>query len=191
MVTKRYGFKKRVKPNNVEVEKVINKYKKCRRSKRKKKKLVSLSIMYANIQGFTGKKTSLMYTMDAIGADVVLLAETMTRKVSIKGCQCICPKESIGQNVAIILNGKTCSYDKMKLYEPNETVNMIGVRLEVGKFCVRLYTAHLKQQSTSSKEEISSQFDEMRNQFRSANDGREAMLIIFDANIHVGSAGTT
>ena len=165
------------------------KKKKCRRSKRMKNPVNNIKIMYANIQGFTGKKTSLQYIMNSIGADVVLLAETMCKKVSLDGCQAICPKESIGQNVAIILSGKICSTNKMKLYEPNETINMLGVRIEVGNTGIRLYTAHLKQQSTNSREDITSQFDELRNQFRSANSGREGMLIIFDANVHVGSQG--
>ena len=68
----------------------------------------------------------------------------------------------------------------MKLYEPNETGKNIGIRL---------YTAHLKQQSVHTKDEISSQFDEIRNQFRSASIGREGMMILFDANVHVGHEG--
>ena len=98
----------------------------CRRSKRKVDVSDTLTVMYANIQGFTGKKTSLQYTMKSLEADIVLLSETMTRKVSLPGCQCIIPKSSVGQNVAILLSGKICSCSKMKLYEPNETVNMIG-----------------------------------------------------------------
>ena len=162
---------------------------KTRRSNRKTKEYVILNIMYANIQGFTGKKTSLQYTMSAVEADVVLLAETMTRKAVLEGCQSICPNKSTGQNVAIILANKACSYKKMKLYEPNETINMIGVRLEVRDFGIRLYTAHLKQQSSNSREEIASQFDELKNQFRSANMGREGMLMVFDFNVHVGQEG--
>ena len=147
--------------------------------------------MYANIQGFTGKRTSLQYTMNAVKADVVLLAETMTRKPVLEGCQSVCPNKSIGQNVAIILANKACSYKKMKLYEPSETINMIGVRLQVKDLGIRLYTAHLKQQSSHSREEISRQFDEIRNQFRSANMGRESMLLLFDSNVHVGAEGIT
>ena len=145
--------------------------------------------MYANVQGFTGKKTSVQYVMNNVGADVLMLAETMTRKPLLDGCESICPNKSVGQNVAIILPNKTCSYQKMKLYEPNETVNMIGVRLEIRTIGIRLYTAHLKQQSTNSKEEILCQFSEIQNQFRSANIGREGMLMIFDANVHVGPEG--
>ena len=161
-----------------------------RRSKHKNRSEM-MTIMYANIQGFTGKKTCLQYTMSGVKADVVMLAETMTRKCVLEGYQSICPEKSVGQNVAVILANKTCSYKKMKLYEPNDTVNMIGVRLEVKGTGIRLYTAHLKQQSTSSKEEISSQFDEIKNQFRSANIGREGMLLILDANVHVGSEGVS
>ena len=54
-----------------------------------------------------------------------------------------------------------------------------------------MYTAHLKQQSTNSKEDISCQFDEIKNQFRSANLGREGMLLMLDANVHVGTEGVS
>ena len=168
---------------------VVRGKKKCRRSKLKNNEFEDITIMYANIQGFTGKKTSLQHTMDSVNASVVLLAETMTRKVELKGYQCINPKESVGQNVAVLTAGKTCSYDKMKLYEPNGTINMIGVRIEVKGVGIRVYTAHLKQQSTHTQEEISCQFDEIKNQFRSANIGREGMIIVFDANVHVGHEG--
>ena len=113
----------------------------------------------------------------------------MVRKMELKGCESICPKKSVGQNVAVLLTGNVCSYQKMKLYEPNDTINMLGVRFEVGNNGIRLYTAHLKQQSTHTKDEISSQFDEIRNQFRSASIGREGMMILFDANVHVGCEG--
>ena len=162
---------------------------KTRRSKHKKNENELLTIMYTNVQGFTGKKTCLQYIMDEVGADVVMLAETMTKKPVLEGCQSICPSKSVGQNIAIILANKTCSYKKMKLYDPNETVNMIGIRLEVGDMGIRLYTAHLKQQSTNSREEIAYQFDEIKNQFHSANMGREGMLMIFDSNVHVGTEG--
>ena len=164
---------------------------KTRRSKCNNKGYVMVNVMYANIQGFTGKKTCLLHTMNTLGADVVLLAETMVRKPVLEGCQSICPNKSVGQNVAIILAKKACSYKKMKLYEPTETINMIGVRLEIKESGIRLYTAHLKQQSTNSKEDISYQFDEIKNQFHSANLGREGMLLILDANVHVGTAGVS
>ena len=167
----------------------MKKKKKCRRTKTKNDGVVAINVMYANIQGFTGKKTSLQYIINSLDADVVLLAETMTRKVDLKGFQCIYPKESVGQNVAIILSPKLSSYNKMKLYEPNDTINMIGIRVEIRNVGVRLYTAHLKQQSTNTREEIDSQFDEIKNQFQSANYGREGMLMVFDANVHVGAEG--
>ena len=165
--------------------------KKCRRSVKKKGEYETIKIMYANIQGFTGKKTSLQYTMNALDVNAVLLTETMRRKVTLQGCQSVCPKESVGQNVAVLLAGKMCSYKKMKLYEPNDVANMLGFRVEIKGAGIRLYTAHLKQQSSHRKDEIASQFDEIKNQFRSANAGREGMLIIFDANVHVGSKGVS
>ena len=70
---------------------------KVRRSKPKKKDHEEITIMYANIQGFTGKKTSLLHIMESIQPGVVLLAETMTRKVQLRGCQSIYPKVSVGQ----------------------------------------------------------------------------------------------
>ena len=177
--------------SNPLVKKVCQKKRKTRRSKGNKKEYVALNIMYANIQGFTGKKTCLQYTMNTLEADVVMLAETMVRKTELEGCQSICPVKSVGQNVSIILASKASSYKKMKLYEPSETVNMIGVRIEVNEIGIRLYTAHLKQQSTNSMEDISCQFDEIKNQFHSANLGREGMLLILDANVHVGSEGVS
>ena len=104
--------------------------------------------MFANIQGLRGKKTSLRHVMETTGAGIVMLAETMVRNVSLENCQCINPKVSVGQNVSIILAGKCCNIRKMKLYEPNDTINMLGVRLEVKNSAIRMYTAHMKQQST-------------------------------------------
>ena len=163
--------------------------KKCRRSKADKNRIKNLTIMYANVQGVRGKKTSLKHTMGLVDADIALLTETMTRLVSIEGCQCINPKISVGQNVSIALTNAVKDHKKMKLFEPNETVNMLGIRLEIYGVGLRLYTAHLKQQSTNTRNEINDQFDEIRNQFRSANQGREPMLLVCDANVHVGSDG--
>ena len=163
---------------------------KTRRSKHRKDCKL-FTIMYTNIQGFTGKKTCLQYVMSTVQADAVLLAETLTRNPVLGGCKTIGPIKSVGQNVAIILANETCSYQRQKLYEPNETINMIGVRLEIREIGIRIYTAHLKQQSKNSKEEISSQFAEIQNQFRSASIGRECMLLIFDANVHVGKEGVS
>ena len=106
---------------------------KCRRSKVKRNRNKEIIVMYANIQGVRGKLTSLKHVMSETGADIIMLAETMTRNVSIEGCQCINPKVSVGQNVSIILAGKVCNSKKMKLYEPNESLNMIGIRVEINK----------------------------------------------------------
>ena len=162
---------------------------KCRRSKVKRNSTKTLTLMYANVQGVRGKKTSLKYVMDQVNADVVMLAETMTRKVSVDGCQCIIPSTSTGQNVAILLANSCTNCEKMKLYDPNETINMLGTRIVVNGVGMRLYTAHLKQQSTTSRDDIRSQFDEIKNQFKSANSGREPMLLACDANVHVGKEG--
>ena len=124
--------------------------------------------------------------MSNCNANIVLLAETMVRNVKVQGCQCINPKTSVGQNVSIILRGKCCSSRKMKLFEPNESINMMGIRIEVGGMGLRIYTAHLKQQSTNSRDDIKVQFDEIRSQFRSAGSGREPMLLVCDANVHIG-----
>ena len=145
--------------------------------------------MYANIQGARGKTTSLKHVMNTVGADLVLLTETMTRKINVDEYVCISPKKSIGQNVLMMLTKRCNNQKKMKLYEPNETVNMMGLRIEINQVGIRLYTAHLKQQSTNTREEIQSQFDEIRCQFKSANSAREPMLFAFDANVHVGKDG--
>ena len=55
---------------------------------------------FANIQGLRGKKESLKNVMSTTGADIVMLAETMARNISVEGCQCINPKLSVGQNVS-------------------------------------------------------------------------------------------
>ena len=162
------------------------KKKKCRRSMVNKNHSKPVTIMYANIQGIRGKMASLKYVMSTCNADIVLLTETMTRNVKIDGCQCINPKTSVGQNVSIILKGKCSSNEKMKLFEPNETINMMGLRVEICGMALRIYTAHLKQQSTNSRDDIKVQFEEIRMQFRSAQSGREPMLIICDANVHLG-----
>ena len=160
--------------------------KKCRRSMVKKNGKKSVTLLYANIQGVRGKVSSLQHVMSTSGADIVFLTETMVRNVKVDGCQCINPKVSTGQNVSIVLAGKCRNKEKMKLYEPNESINMIGVRLVINGTGLRLYTAHMKQQSTNSREDIKIQFDEVRNQFRSATMGREPMILLCDANVHVG-----
>ena len=164
-------------------ESIITKRKKCRRSKVKRNKNKGIILMYANIQGVRGKLTSLQHVMSTTGADIVLLSETMKKNVSIDGCQYINPKVSVGQNVNNV-NNSVCK--KMKLYEPNESLNMMGIRIQINNIGIRLYTAHMKQQSTTSREDIKIQFDEIKNQFRSANFGHEPMLLICDYNVHVG-----
>ena len=146
----------------------------------KKNRVEEITIMYANIQGVRGKKTSLKNVIETTEADIVLLTETMTRIVTVEGCESINPKVSVGQNVSILLTGRCCNGTKMKLYEPNESINMMGIRLEVNRMPIRIYTAHMKQQSSNSREDIKIQFDEIRNQFRSANLGREPMILVCD-----------
>ena len=113
----------------------------------------------------------------------------MTVNVKIEGMKCITSKKSVGQNVAIILRGAAAGLVPMKLYEPNETINMIGIRLEVAKNNFkRFYTAHMKQLSTNEKEDILNQFDEIKMQFRQAELSKEGMILICDTNVHVGGA---
>ena len=75
----------------------------------------------------------------------------------------------------------------MKIYEPNESVNMMGIRLEIKNNGIRLFTAHLKQLSANPRSVITDQFDEIRSQFKEANKSGEGMLLVFDSNVHVGS----
>ena len=145
--------------------------------------------MYSNIQGYTKKCESLLYIMEEIDCDICLLAETMTRKIKIDGCQCITANKSIGQNVCIIVRNNLVNNIMTKLYEPNETVNMIGIRVELLNSSLRIFTAHLKQQSTNTRVDIMEQFEEVRKQFRYANECCEGIIMAFDANVHVGSQG--
>ena len=142
---------------------------KVRRSKKKKRNEYELKIMYSNIQGITKKKESLMDIMEEIDCDVCLLAETMTNKVKIPGCRCITSRKTIGQNVCIILRKDVMNERLLKLYEPNDIVNMIGVRIELMNSGIRIFTAHLKQQSTNSRDEIINQFEKIRTQIKYAN----------------------
>ena len=64
---------------------------------------------------------------------------------------------------------------------------MIGIRLEMMNKNVRFYTAHLKQQSVTSRDDIVDQFEEVRKQFQYANDCKEGIIMAFDANVHVGA----
>ena len=147
----------------------------------------NITILYSNIQGFVGKKDSILEIMETVECDVCLLAETMTTNVKIEGMKCITPKESVGQNVAMVLRGKVNGLPSLKLYEPNETVDMMGIRLELAKNNFkRIYTAHLKQVSTNSKDDIRDQFHEIINQFKQASLCKEGMLLVCDANVHIG-----
>ena len=159
--------------------------KKTRRS-RKKKCTEEMNIIYSNIQGVTKKKSSLCEILESTNADICMLAETMTCVIKMNNCVCITSNKSIGQNVAIIKRNKTRNIKTIKIYEPNETVNMMGIKLQILNNNIRLYTAHFKQESTNSRDEIANQFYELEEQFRSANLCNEAMLVIFDSNVHVG-----
>ena len=163
------------------------KKKKIRRSINKKKlQNEVINIMYSNIQGFTKKKESLMHIMDELDCDICLLAETLTRSVKMKGCRCITPSKSVGQNVCIIVRNRLIDKDIIKMYDPNDSANMIGVRIDFLGSGLRVYTAHMKQQSACTRDEIAIQFDEVRSQFQDAAKSNEAMIIIFDANAHLG-----
>ena len=72
------------------------------------------------------------------------------------------------------------------MYEPNEMINLMGIRVEMLNSGIRIYTAHLKQQSVSSREDIAAQFEEIRKQFQDASKCNEGMIMILDANVHVG-----
>ena len=112
-------------------DKITKRKETVRRSKSGKKKDCVLSIMYSNIQGITKKKESLTDIMNEIDCDVCLLAETMTNKVKIAGCRCITSRNSVGQNVCIILRKNIMNERILKLYEQNDIVNMIGIRVEL------------------------------------------------------------
>ena len=160
--------------------------KRNRRSRSKKQNDTIINIVYSNIQGITKKKESLTHIMEELGCDVCLLAETMTRTIKIKDCRCFTANKSIGQNVCVIVRNKLIDKKIIKMFEPNELVNMLGIRIELLNTGIRLYTAHLKQQSVCSREDIAAQFEEIRKQFQDASKGNERMLIILDANVHVG-----
>ena len=162
------------------------KRKKIRRSVVKRNQNTKINIMYSNIQGLTKKKESLLHIMEELDCDICLLAETLVRNVKLKGCRCITPNKSIGQNVCIVVRNKLIDKDIIKMYEPNDGINMIGIRVELLGSGLRVYTAHLKQQSVSSRDEIAFQFEEIKKQFKDAMKSKEAMLMIFDANAHVG-----
>ena len=164
------------------------KVKRVRRGGKNRSLKEEITILYSNVQGFNGKKASLAEIFEVVNPDVCLLAETMVMKTKLDGCKAINPVKSIGQNVAIMVRNKFVNQKIMKIYEPNDVVNMMGIRLDIKNAGLRIYTAHLKQLSTNSKEEIKDQFEEIKNQFREANKGREGMVLVFDSNVHVGSS---
>ena len=164
------------------------KSKPIRRGGMNKRLLKHFRIFYSNIQGFTGKKNSIRDILQTTECALCLLTETMTTNVKLEGMKCITSEKSVGQNVAIILRGSLAGLVPMKLYEPNETINMLGIRLEVAKNNFRrFYTAHMKQLSTNDREDIVNQFEEIKQQFHQANVCKEGMLLVCDANVHVGS----
>ena len=177
-------------PRHIE-EHIGNKFgatkKKVRRSK-KKYTIQSINIVYSNIQGFTKKKESLCCIMDELECDLCLLAETMVCKAKVIGCRCITAQKSIGQNVCIVVREKLMHNNIVKLYEPNPTANMLGIRIDLVNASLRIFTAHFKQQSTSSRDDIVNQFEEMRLQFQNATCSNEGMLMVFDANVHLGTS---
>ena len=181
------GYKNRLRKQNKNKN---NKMKKSiRRGGKNKNMRQELNIMYSNVQGFSGKKKSLTEIFCKDEPDICLFAETMTKRTKVEGSKSINPVKSIGQNVAILLRRKLKNIKVVKIYEPSDTVNMIGIRFELKNNGVRLYTAHLKQLSVNSRATITDQFDEIRSQFRDANKSREGMLLVLDANVHVGSSG--
>ncbi len=160
---------------------------KMRRGGMNRRNQKCIKIVYSNIQGFTGKKTSLHDIMDTVDCDICMLAETMTLNVKMEGLKCIKSNKSVGQNVAIILRGKLQGANVMKLYEPNDVINMLGIRIELAKHNFkRMYTAHMKQ-APVGRDEIRNQFNEIKAQFHQANINKEGMILIGDVNVHVGS----
>ncbi len=147
-----------------------------------------LTIFYNNVQGFSGKKNSLMEIFDVLDPDICLLTETMVVRTKLEGTKPINPVKSVGQNVAILLRKKLVNHRVVKIYEPNDTANMMGIRLEMKNNGLRVFTAHLKQLSVNTRSVIQDQFEEIRCQFREANSCQEAMLLAFDANVHLGDA---
>ena len=99
--------------------------KRIRRGKKGSNTSGELTVLYSNIQGVTGKKISLLEILESVDPDVCLLAETLTANFKLDGCKVILPHKSIGQNVAILLRRKLLHQPVVKIYEPNETINMI------------------------------------------------------------------
>ena len=99
----------------------------CKRAKK------YFTLVYSNIQGFTGKRDSIQEIMKTVDCDVCLLTETMTVNVKMDGMKCITSKKSVGQNVAIVLRNQCAGLVPMRLYEPNDVINMIGIRIDCKK----------------------------------------------------------
>ena len=113
----------------------------------------------------------------------------MTVNVKMDRMKCITSKKSVGKNVAIVLRNQCAGLVPMRLYEPNDVINMIGIRIETAKNRYqRFFTAHMKQMSTNDRESILNQFEEIKLQFHLADTCKEGMLIVCDANVHVGPA---
>ena len=93
----------------------------------------------------------------------------MTCQAKLNGCKSVTAKKSVGQNVCILLRSDIMNERIIKIYEPNDVANMIGIRMEILNRGLRIYTAHLKQQSTNSRDEIEEQFAEVRDQLVSGN----------------------
>ncbi len=149
-----------------------------------------IKMIYSNVQGFTGKKQSISEILSVLDCDICFFAETLTTNVKISGWKSITPSKSVGQNVAILLSQKMAGIPCMKLYEPNDIVNMMGIRLEVTKNNFkRLYTGHFKQLSANDREDVRNQLFELRDQFREAALCKEGMIILCDSNVHVGGEG--
>ena len=142
--------------------------------------------MYSNIQGISKKKESLIDIMQEVDCDICLLAETLTNKIKLPGCRPVTARKSVGQNVGVLLRKDLMSQKIIKLYEPNDIANMIGIRFDLMNNGIRIYTAHLKQQSGNTREDIVDQFEEVKKQFKYASSSAEGMIMMFDANVHVG-----
>ena len=128
-----------------------------------------------------------MNIIEDLDIDVCLLAETMTRTVKIEGCRAFTANKSVGQNVSIIIRNRLVDNDIIKMYEPSEVINLIGIRVEMLNVSIRIFTAHLKQQSVCTKEEITAQFNEIKHLFHEATKSNEGMLLMCNANVHVGN----
>ena len=175
---------------NSEKEKLVKRKRsrrKIRRSRKNKKE--DVNIMYSNIQGFNGKKESIQEILKTKSIDVCLLTETLSNKIKIEEGKSVCSKTSVGQNVCILLRNELMSAKIIKIYEPNENINMLGIRIELLNNHIRVYTAHLKQSSRNERDVINVQFQEIQQQFKQANTRNESMIAIMDVNAHVGSEG--